>query len=304
MFDHDRSAARGEMAARRLIVFRHESALGNAPAHKLFDLVQGQRRDARARPPPPAHSGDYRGDASTACRACRGDDALSFSEPWTQAAVGPEDDLIPLSALQHQLFCPRQCALIHVERLWAENALTAEGRLAPRGGARCPRQRAAHGRPAVHGHAAALGGAGRRRRRPTSVELHDAPATAWQPFPVEYKRGRPKPHRADEVQLCAPGALPRGDAGRAGARPAPSSTASTRRRQDVPSTQELRALTPTGRGRGPRRCSRPAARRPRATSPSAAMPARCSSSAGRRRWSGRARRAPPGSPARIEEAAA
>jgi CRISPR-associated protein Csd2 len=39
MFDHDRSAARGEMAARKLIVFRHASALGNAPAHALFDRV-------------------------------------------------------------------------------------------------------------------------------------------------------------------------------------------------------------------------------------------------------------------------
>jgi len=39
MFDHDRSAARGEMAARKLIVFKHESELGNAPAHKLFGLV-------------------------------------------------------------------------------------------------------------------------------------------------------------------------------------------------------------------------------------------------------------------------
>src|SRR5512134_2849430 len=36
---------------------------------------------------------------------------------------------VPLSALQHYLFCPRQCALIHVERLWAENQLTAEGRI-------------------------------------------------------------------------------------------------------------------------------------------------------------------------------
>ena len=43
MFDHDRSAARGEMAARRLILFRHESRLGNAPAHKLFDRVTVKR---------------------------------------------------------------------------------------------------------------------------------------------------------------------------------------------------------------------------------------------------------------------
>ena len=39
-------------------------------------------------------------------------------------------DLVALSALQHFLFCPRQCALIHVEQAWAENAATAEGRVA------------------------------------------------------------------------------------------------------------------------------------------------------------------------------
>ena len=44
MFDLDRSATRGEMAARRLIVFRHRSPLGEAPAHKLFDLVKVTRR--------------------------------------------------------------------------------------------------------------------------------------------------------------------------------------------------------------------------------------------------------------------
>lgn len=45
MFDHDRSAARGEMASRKLFIFEHESALGNAPAHKLFDLIQVKRKD-------------------------------------------------------------------------------------------------------------------------------------------------------------------------------------------------------------------------------------------------------------------
>ncbi len=40
-----------------------------------------------------------------------------------------DEDLIPISALQHHLFCPRQCALIHIDGLWAENRLTAEGRL-------------------------------------------------------------------------------------------------------------------------------------------------------------------------------
>jgi CRISPR-associated protein Csd2 len=45
MFEHDRSAARGEMASRKLIVFEHESALGNAPAHALFDRVRVIRKD-------------------------------------------------------------------------------------------------------------------------------------------------------------------------------------------------------------------------------------------------------------------
>jgi CRISPR-associated protein Csd2 len=45
MFEHDRSAARGEMSARRLIVFKHDNALGNAPAHQLFDLVVVRRKD-------------------------------------------------------------------------------------------------------------------------------------------------------------------------------------------------------------------------------------------------------------------
>ncbi|MCG5517307.1 MULTISPECIES: type I-C CRISPR-associated protein Cas7/Csd2 [unclassified Ectothiorhodospira] len=45
MFEHDRSAARGEMAARKLIVFEHESAMGNAPAHTLFDAVKVERAE-------------------------------------------------------------------------------------------------------------------------------------------------------------------------------------------------------------------------------------------------------------------
>lgn len=50
MFDHDRSAARGEMAARKLLVFKHESELGNASAHKLFDLVNIERKDGSQGP--------------------------------------------------------------------------------------------------------------------------------------------------------------------------------------------------------------------------------------------------------------
>jgi CRISPR-associated protein Csd2 len=48
MFDHDRSAARGEMAAQKLIVFKHDDELGNAPAHKLFDLASIDKKDKDA----------------------------------------------------------------------------------------------------------------------------------------------------------------------------------------------------------------------------------------------------------------
>ena len=51
MFDHDRSAARGEMAAQKLIVFKHDSELGNAPAQKLFDLVKIERVGDTEMPP-------------------------------------------------------------------------------------------------------------------------------------------------------------------------------------------------------------------------------------------------------------
>jgi CRISPR-associated protein Csd2 len=56
MFEHDRSAARGEMASRRLIVFEHESALGNAPAHALFDRIRIKRRELGH---PPRSFADY-----------------------------------------------------------------------------------------------------------------------------------------------------------------------------------------------------------------------------------------------------
>ena len=56
MFEHDRSAARGKMAVRKLIVFKHDSDLGNAPAHKLFELVKVERKPEAN---PPRSFGDY-----------------------------------------------------------------------------------------------------------------------------------------------------------------------------------------------------------------------------------------------------
>lgn len=58
MFENDRSAARGKMAVRDLIVFRHDSELGNAPAWKLFDTVKITRRDPNAIAPARSYS-DY-----------------------------------------------------------------------------------------------------------------------------------------------------------------------------------------------------------------------------------------------------
>lgn len=108
-----------------------------------------------------------------------------------------EADLLPISALQHLIYCPRQCALIHLERQWAENRWTALGRV-------------------MHDKAHS-GKAERRTQRQTarglpvrSLELglfgvcdvvEFQPDAA--PLPIEYKRGRPKRHDADLVQLCA-----------------------------------------------------------------------------------------------------
>ena len=62
MFDIDRSAARGLMSAQRLIVFRHNSPFGNAPANKLFDLVKISRTTAN----PPRSFSDYEVSIDTA----------------------------------------------------------------------------------------------------------------------------------------------------------------------------------------------------------------------------------------------
>jgi len=112
-----------------------------------------------------------------------------------------EDDLLPISALQHLLFCERQCALIHIEQVWDENRFTAEGRLMhervheeggeSRGGVRIER--------GVALRSLGLGLAGKA----DIVEFHRLDAGPWRPYPVEHKRGKPKPDDCDRVQLCA-----------------------------------------------------------------------------------------------------
>ena len=112
-----------------------------------------------------------------------------------------EDDLLPLSALQHMVFCERQCALIHIEQTWAESGRTAEGRIMhervhdesreSRGDIRID-----YG---VSLRSLRLGLIGKA----DVVEFHSQPDGSWLPFPVEYKRGKPKADDCDKVQLCA-----------------------------------------------------------------------------------------------------
>ncbi len=108
-----------------------------------------------------------------------------------------EADLLPLSALQHLMFCERQCALIHIEHIWTENRLTAEGRIM--------HDRAHDGESESRGGVRIARGLRIRSLRLGLIGQADVvefPENA-PPFPVEYKRGKPKANRCDEVQLCA-----------------------------------------------------------------------------------------------------
>lgn len=113
-----------------------------------------------------------------------------------------EDDLIPISGLQHLLYCERQFALIHVEQQWAENRYTAEGEFL-------------HVKVDVEGHESRklfrqeygmairsleLGIIGKC----DLVELFLRPdGGAAEALPVEFKRGREKEDDCDRAQLCA-----------------------------------------------------------------------------------------------------
>jgi CRISPR-associated exonuclease Cas4 len=111
------------------------------------------------------------------------------------------DDLVQLSALQHMVFCERQCALIHIEQTWTESGRTAEGRIMhervhdesreSRGDVRID-----YG---VSLRSLRLGLIGKA----DVVEFQRQADGSWLPFPVEYKRGKPKADDCDRVQLCA-----------------------------------------------------------------------------------------------------
>lgn len=148
-------------------------------------------------------------------------------------------DPIPLSALQHAVYCLRQAALIHLERLWAENRFTAEGQVLHQVADK-PSQRKVKGVRRVTGlilGAPQLGIAGQA----DLVEFHRTDEIEIA-YPVEYKRGKPKAHRADEVQLCAQALCLEEMTGQ----PVPEGAlfyAETRRRTPVTFDDDLRALT-------------------------------------------------------------
>jgi CRISPR-associated exonuclease Cas4 len=108
-----------------------------------------------------------------------------------------EDQLLPLSALQHWLYCPRQCGLIHLEQVWAENKFTAEGQVLHHKAHEGPDECKAGVRiiRSLPVRSFNLGISGEC----DIVEFH----ADGRVVPVEYKRGKPKSHRADELQLCA-----------------------------------------------------------------------------------------------------
>ena len=146
---------------------------------------------------------------------------------------------IPLSALQHAVYCLRQAALIHVERLWADNRFTAEGNVlhavADKGGSRRVRGvRRVMSLPIASRRLNIAGVA-------DVVEFLPAPGGETA-FPIEYKRGKPKLHRADEVQLCAQALCLEEMTGK----PVPEGAlfyAETKRRLVVPFDDELRRQT-------------------------------------------------------------
>ncbi len=116
-----------------------------------------------------------------------------------------DDGLIPISALNHFLYCERRCALVHIEQVWLENRFTAEGRIM--------HERVDSGKRESRGdfwfayslplRSLRLGLVGKADAVEFQKEKNRRGRIIGQPFPVEYKRGRPKKENWDKVQLCA-----------------------------------------------------------------------------------------------------
>ena len=132
-----------------------------------------------------------------------------------------EDELLPISALQHLVFCERQAALIHIEGLWAENVLTVEGhemhdRAHEQEASNLGDIHTVRGLRIRSLRLGLIGVADVVEFRRVSSETEGSHLTAnssqvalqgltgwWRPSIVEYKHGKPKIDHSDEVQLCA-----------------------------------------------------------------------------------------------------
>jgi CRISPR-associated exonuclease Cas4 len=110
-----------------------------------------------------------------------------------------DDHLLSISALNHYNYCPRRCALIHIEQVWAENHFTAEGRILHErvdSGAAEQRKGVRYERGVLLiSHHYGLTG------KMDLLEIEAGNPTKY--FPVEYKRGKPKIEDGDRIQLCA-----------------------------------------------------------------------------------------------------
>lgn len=122
----------------------------------------------------------------------------------------PEEDWLPLSGLQHFAFCRRQWALIHIENQWAENYRTVDGKLMHENAHDQGFRESRGDVLIVRGlavHSSQLGLSGQCdvvefHRDDDGITLQNR-VGSWRPYPVEYKRGKPKDGQADELQLCA-----------------------------------------------------------------------------------------------------
>lgn len=120
-----------------------------------------------------------------------------------------EEDFLQLSGLQHFRFCRRRWALIHIENQWAENFRTIDGAIMHENAHNTDYQESRGDlviKRGVNVHSAELGVSGQCdvlefRRGSTGIPLAGKDGL-WQPYPVEYKRGRPREDTGDALQLC------------------------------------------------------------------------------------------------------
>ena len=122
---------------------------------------------------------------------------------------GKEKEYLQLSGLQHYFYCPRQWALIHIEQQWAESYFTADGQAFHRRTHDSAQRERRGDVLIVRGlpvSSKTLGVSGvcdvvEIHRSADGISIYGEQGL-WQPYPVEYKRGSPKEHNADALQLC------------------------------------------------------------------------------------------------------